>query len=339
MLWTLVGQTWRFPVASEASSGTDILKVNLSPIPTLAKQRLAVESFLTARSVNQNEQGWFLLRNTLAECALISDGKDPEDCVSWTPPLEGEKEEDQFQGMDGFFERLSSAGWGTVPALKTFYYKFSLAMLEQLVVRKEPVDLIWAKIHHLPFRVNWKQVLMEMDMERAPEKERRIRWRNNRHKTRRWPSVDMKDIKQRGVPEMLLETYLQGCRWPDKLMSSTVEIELTPLFHKNYEATERRKMTPGLLRRIGDEIHEKTDTILKLYQAFCKASEVSWVRLVSLKLPKSQIKPSEPKIDRADRPWDLGTTYGVVSPVDGSLIDSDVTAVENSTEQTPRTGG
>lgn len=336
MLWTLVGPHWRHPIIAEPSSGTDILKANLTPIPTLAKQKLAVEAFLTERSINHNEQGWFLMKNVLLNCALPSDGKDPEDCVSWTPSvIEGETAEGVLRGMDGYFERASGSGWGSVAALKTIYWKFCLWMLEQLVFRKQPIDLVWCKLHSIPFRKNWLQVLMQMDMAKSSKwVESKLNWRTVYR--RKFPTNDKKAMLKRGLPDLLMDTHLQGIESRQTRLSRSIEVELTPLFWDNLRYAESLPSYPGKLRGRAEEIINKQNTILALYIAFVEESKHPFVLISGNRLPQSGQGKWCGNQNLTRRYWpisDLDTVYDSTEEtesVEGSLVDPNVELREMS---------
>lgn len=329
MLWTLVGDYWRHPVVSEPSSGTDILKVNLAPIPILAKQKAAVEAFLTEHSINHNEQGWFILKHHLADCALNSEGMDPEDCVSWTPEvLEMPSTEGSLRGMDKFFERLSGAGWGTVAALKTFYFRFSVAMLEQLVFHKQPIDLVWCKIHSIPYRKNWMQVLMQLDMVDCDKWDEYI-FKRRKFYRRRFPTNDKKAMVKRGLPDLLLDTHLLGIESRQTRLSRSIEVELTPLFWENLRYAESLPSYPGKLRCRAEEIMEKQNTILALYAAFIQESRNPFVVIRGNRLPQSGKGRWCGNQDQARRVLaisNLPVAYGATKDtesVEGSVVDED----------------
>lgn len=335
MLWTVIGQTWRFPCVSEPSSGTDILKVNLAPIPTLRKQKAAVEAFLTEHSINQNEQGWFLMKNVLYNCALNSEGKDPEDCVSWTPSvIEGETTEGALRGMDRFFDRLSGAGWGSVAALKTIYFKFVLAMLEQLVFRKESIDLVWCKLHIVPFRKNWMQVLMQLDMAKSG------RWieikqggvksatgGRRSHFRREFQSSQKIAMVNRGVPDLLMDTHLQGIESRQTRLSRSIEVELTPMYWQNLRYADSLPSYPGKLRCRAEEIENKQHTILSLYAAFVEESKHPFVTIRGNRLPQSGKGIWCGNLPNSGKTWAISDSDPVydsteeTESVEGSVVD------------------
>lgn len=329
MLWTLIGQTWRHPVVSEPTSGTDILKVNLANVPTLRKQKAAVEAFLTEHSVNHNEQGWFMLKHHLADCALCSNEMDPEDCVSWTPEvIEMPSTEGSLRGMDKFFERLSGAGCGTVAALKTFYWLFCKSMLEQLVFHKQPIDLVWCKLHSIPYRRNWMQVLMQMDMVKC-DKWTDYGLRGKRCFRRKYPSNDLKAMVKRGVPDMLMDTHLLGIESRQTRLSRSIEVELTPLFWENLRHAESFRSNGGKLRSRAEEILDKQNTILALYAAFVQESKNPFVVIRGNRLPQSGTFRWNGNLPNTHGPWavsNLDIAYDSTKEtesIEGAVVDED----------------
>lgn len=328
MMWRLIGPTWTFPVVEVSASG-DVILVQPANIPTLNAQKTAVEAFLRSKSYKEAPPAFWLVRNELAKIALLFEG-DPEEAVSWVPTPKHQISPD-VDGMETMFHRISAGGWGSIPALKTLYAVFCRALLEQLVLRQQPVDLGFCKLHSLPLRANWKHVLMEMDWEATEGRQNRVGKRGGKVKRRIWPPCDLGSLISRRMDRMLFDNQLTGVK--DFDLSRTIEVELKPVFKEALYERERQTFKPGKLRRAANEIADKTQQILRIYAAFVEASTLPYVLFREGELPKSGFGKWTGNVLEHDVPFDLDIVFsasGEKKSVQADLVDPDANVSEMS---------
>lgn len=162
-LWTLRYDHWTLPL--HVTPGDNGMMLALPALPLLPKQTKAVEYVLDKIAFSHLEEGWYVELRMLVQYAQPSPGVDPEDCVRWLPPRFKEETRLEFRDMEGFFESIASAGWFKSPkAAELIFAVFCRHMMHWLTYRKRKVDLGFCRLVPLPFRANWKELILSWQM-------------------------------------------------------------------------------------------------------------------------------------------------------------------------------
>lgn len=161
-LWTLSFDHWTLPITVEHPAENGVVLVKPSPIALLVKQRAAIEYFLDKTCYRRTDDGWWMEIKQLSDYAVQEFGdKDPEECVRWIPPKFVEEKRPDCPEMEGFFEQVASSGWFKSPkTAEIIFQAFCKQMVFQLAVKRKGVDLGFCKLLPLPYRANWKEVLL-----------------------------------------------------------------------------------------------------------------------------------------------------------------------------------
>lgn len=155
-LYELVGAGWRFPVWVRWVKPT-LAEVLVAEIPTLLKQKEAVETALRAGSSHREGKGWYFSKRNLQATALRSLFTEPEDVVIW-----GRLENNALVKTDFVAAYCESrdAVVRNANSLAVIWDSLCKFMLEWMVFQNQTVDFGFARMDALCARANWKNVLM-----------------------------------------------------------------------------------------------------------------------------------------------------------------------------------
>jgi hypothetical protein len=162
MLWVLRESHWRLPIEVGLDEAR-IATVRLPKMPWLKAQRTAVNTVLDRLAFSKGEDAcWFVIGEVLDQHCDGTDKTDPEECVAWSPNVYGEYPVDNMpSGVQWVVEQLVVAGLARTSAAAWLLYQAVCRFwMQQLVNRDEAIDLLFCKLHPMPYRVNWKTVLL-----------------------------------------------------------------------------------------------------------------------------------------------------------------------------------
>lgn len=145
--------------------------VRLPAIPWLKEQRRLVIERLDQLAFNKNGEEWFVIGQQLDQECDGCTSDDPETVVRWNPPLHDGVTPSARPACDWLIEQMLLVGLArTEKAARLIYQAMCRLFLQQLINRNESVDLLFCKIHPLPYRVNWKNVLLDLNVRRVGER-------------------------------------------------------------------------------------------------------------------------------------------------------------------------
>lgn len=160
-LWEINTEVWSLPINIEWI-GDDYAYVDLGAgVPLLNLQYRTLKMAFDEYGYEENDRICITKMNLL-QIATKSHEEDPEMVVRWTPrknPLEEAPNESDEE--DEFLEQLVNCGWfKDLASIKSFWSALCKHMMHWTIVQKKTIDLKFARITCLPFRPNWKEMLL-----------------------------------------------------------------------------------------------------------------------------------------------------------------------------------
>jgi hypothetical protein len=258
-LWTCRYDHWALPVTVESPNESGIVLVKLAAIALLQKQLAAADYFFSKICYRKDLElgGWWVELAQLSQYAhKEAPGTYPEDCVRWAPALFREEvREGDFKDMEGFFEQFAAAGWFKTPkSAELIFHAFCKHMMYWLCVKRTAVDLGFCRILPLPFRVNWKEVLLY----RIMGKRTGIKY--------------VGDVRNRFRPEMLHFTDLLAARKGKRAVMWTLEILPKKWWYETSLKKEERRRIKELNSLywldVGKDVGNATEDATKCFMAY-----------------------------------------------------------------------
>lgn len=172
-IWKLVNDYWALPLGVEWPEGQrDVAFVRLGGgIQLLQCQREAGEEKLLASKAERLHGGKFrILAIDLKKVAEPTKLDDPEMVVEWRPwprVVRYANKGGPASSMDNvnnraeFIHEFCKTGWIMDPLQAEITWNaFARHCLHWLLVESRPVDLGFIRLHALPYRPNWKEIVM-----------------------------------------------------------------------------------------------------------------------------------------------------------------------------------
>lgn len=165
-LWAVRGPYWALPLAVDWIEQTDSANVRAG-IPLLDIQRDILFQTLQAAGAERIQGRWTITRARLDVVASKEDCPNPELLVEWNPayrirfrkPWRQADGEDR-KNRDEFFHEFVKLGLvRSALSAEVIFFAFCRHMLHWLVNERKVVDLGFCKLHSLPFRPQWKELL------------------------------------------------------------------------------------------------------------------------------------------------------------------------------------
>ena len=162
-LWTVRGSSpvlWRIPFYvtwnEKAPEGALFSAVPLLKIQQAAADRVMRENGRRVKGM------WMMTRADLRKVGeLAKDGTDPETLLVWERPRTAKQpryRSTKFRERDDFLDALYLLGVGqSQEEVAHWWYLFCNHALDWVINKERPVDMFFAKITPLPFRVNWQE--------------------------------------------------------------------------------------------------------------------------------------------------------------------------------------
>lgn len=264
-LWELVSQLWSLPLSVEWHFQDDVALVRLGHgLPLLECQRREGCALLD-RVGERTGNRWSIPRGNLLTVARISDKTNPEDVLRWELGRPKVIEEDPDPGQkrhdETFYAECAKAGIVPSPkAAEILHRSFCKVALHCLVNLHIPVNMMYAILYAVPYRVNWQaMVFRKMNLRKPPE-----------------------------LQEALLDPRLLA--WPRGADETqwTLGVEYRPMWRNMVAKAEQRAR--DLFRQIHnanylvylvDTIKHLMPTTKRLYGQWIREIEVPYVSLVA----------------------------------------------------------
>lgn len=308
-LWTVRYDHWSLPIhVTPNESG--MVGVSPAPIPLLPKQRWEIERFLDKNAFSHTEDGWYLDIRMLSQYASPErPGVEAEDCVRWAPPRYKEEIRLNFRDMEGFFESMASAGWFQNPkSAEIVFAAFCRHMMHWLTVRRKSIDLGFCRLVPLPFRANWKEMLLSWQMrpKRGKASVKGLK------KTFRDHLLRCNGLL--GVRPNSLRTRKAGIVWSLECVpqawwhKATADIEGARL----YRMWRKESTTRVYWLEVGRKMREAEEDARAAYFTYVAQIGAPTVQMVENLLSYNLVPdPQQSKTYYIDCPWPLGNHYQI----------------------------
>lgn len=271
-IWKLTGPWWQIPLKVKPLNET-ICEVRPGGIPLLDSQREMAER--TLQALGQRHGCRFLMAMAALETVATRSDKSPEELLVWHPPEAMPDEpalkfvrQETNDFINAWFEKYACRRLRNTAEAVYLYNSFCTHMLDWLVNRNEPVDLLFCRLHPQPFRSYWKNITFELDVTKDHE------WFQNGEVHRGHPCR----VRNLPIPVERISWCIfnaknvRMCRWSGR-MDWTLDVELMPLWEETTRQleTNRHKLYPkwkDYWYSVMDVILRRLSDSLRLYEKF-----------------------------------------------------------------------
>lgn len=176
-LWTISTNYWRLPISVEWPEGqSDVAFVRIGHgLQLLPSMRAAVDTVLDP--VSEKTGGKYrVMAADLKRIAQPSEEEDPEKVIEWRQwnhnvryrkALKSDSE--RVKARDEFFHEFCKSGWMMDPVqAEILWNAFCRHIAHWLLNEQRPVDFGLFDLYAMPYRPNWKEIVLAWQME-TPE--------------------------------------------------------------------------------------------------------------------------------------------------------------------------
>lgn len=161
--YKILGAWWCLPVRARWIDQNDVAEITAA-IPLLQCQLAVLKE--TFKDSNYDGTAFWVLRNRLESVGAPIGETELESCVIWHPPpakvtIRPDTDPDTEAMLSdlvsrGFFKSVEQAD-----ALRRVFLK---AIVDTLLNKKKPVDMLFFRLWPVPYRANWKTIIMGRDL-------------------------------------------------------------------------------------------------------------------------------------------------------------------------------
>lgn len=278
-IWIVSYEDWSLPVQVQWLEQSDVASVNLCPtVPLLGLQTKALKDRLSMLGEFRNESWWIL------KTVLNANGKkitgDPELFVVWRP-IEARvkyRSGEQNKNRDEFFAEYARTGIINDPGkAEVVFISFQKHMISWMLNHQRPVDLGFCDLYPVPYRPNWKQLLLQrVQGLRAAGRLKHLTNRDMAQMT-----VE-KMVKEGIADEMIDPKFLFWCK-KDGHMYWSIEARPRSMWWRMVKAVEMAKKNKRhgalYLESVADTMKRCLPHSLELYVAHLHQISIPFVRL------------------------------------------------------------
>lgn len=239
-VWTLTDTRWRLPVIVIFRNETDIAAVQIpepEEVALIKKMKKLIAERLQSNCMNSQNGEWYFMRADLLKIAKPYEGLDIEDTIEWRPAMgtlvnrgsTRNKPIEQVLETDDFLKPLVASGFfKTIEGSEMQWNIFMSRVMDRLINDQKPVHLGFCRIYAVPYRVNWKQILLQWDRCKF--------WKNGRKSPDAIASMQERKVAHSMIEERLTAWNVEnfGIEW-------TLEIVPTTQWHKLVRDAEEAK--------------------------------------------------------------------------------------------------
>lgn len=287
-IWKLKSLNWVIPLSVEFEDQTDVAKVRIGGgIHLLPKMREEAESYLEWIG-NKRGPHWWIPTVQLLKMAEPTD-EAPEDVLRWNMPQktdfkwrvpdgrskkEIETNREEFENRELIFGAMVQAGFFNTPEeAEVKYNAFCKCMLDVLVNKQKFVDLGFCRLYPVPYRVNWKQILLQKTVSKIEKKRRKGK--------RRYTALGE-------VLEEFLNNQLLAYNQQSKVINWTLEVDPQDLWFKMVRTAElaRKKYRKHMYwLNLVETLKRLLPYSIHVYKKFLAQEKYPWVRIHGRDLP------------------------------------------------------
>ncbi len=256
-LWEIRGSHWVLPVLVERH--TDVAYVTLAPIPMLGIQRAVLINAIEQVSVNRVEDSYVVPFGPWCDIAEKSKQDNAEQVVEWNRVagervyLPGNPDLDTFAA-----DWLVHSGYSFSKASAvTLHLSIFSHMMHWLVNLHRPVDVLFAVIHPLQMRRNWKEIIYGQA------------WQSGKDVSKTMP-----------LPADLGQSYMVQyrsgvCQWHLELSESNAYRQAM----ETAENKRRRRLNGNYFKSVCRTIMSQAARAIRIYKEFTQHEGASIVQL------------------------------------------------------------
>lgn len=256
-LWILRHDHWAAPISVEWPDQEDVAAVRIGTgVQLTSIHRKAAEEFLRTIAEKRDNR-WWVMRGDLQKFAQPVKNGDPERCVEWKPYASRRITPRDTPEQDEFIsEFVRNTNFFKSPAeAKVVWFAFCKHCLHWMLNKQRSVDMLFCQLMPLPFRPNWKQIVMQMDF--------RLKRISPNQQT-------MTKMVERKVHKLMLDNHL--IFW-DKSMSQilwSIEVRHSAMWYRMVQAVESekkriRKGTKAYIAEVVDSMKRALPNAIRAY--------------------------------------------------------------------------
>lgn len=234
-VWEIFGPWWKLPVRVRWIDQNDVAAISFcEDLPLLQCQQEVIKDLF--KNELFRDDCWWVHRKTLERVGHIATQDNLELTVVWRPPpATVTARPNKDPELEEFLARLVEIGYfKSIEQADAIRRIFCKAMLDQLLNQKKPVDLLFCKLWPVPYRPNWKQVILQRDIAAKPSEavkvsEERVRERIDQH------------LESGAILAMVpTKVKVGGCPTAADRILWTLDVEYYTVWWKMVAAVEKR---------------------------------------------------------------------------------------------------
>lgn len=296
-LWQISGGWWRLPFWVEKDNDSAAM---VPAVPMLGRWVEVVDGFLESRGVKEKGR-WLISVHELSNIGSPSN-KEPEALVVWNPEDERRKQAKVptfevriSEAADAFLtDFVQKSGMIQPQELRLLWRALEKHALDWMINRERPLDLGFVVLHPIPYRANWKQIVLGWFPKFG------LGWRRLSKAKRRL------FLYESGIAESLLNPDLFSFNQKEDLIYWHIDVQYKKPWWKNVLAHERKKRRlkgpSGYAKNVFDSCKRLLDRNLALFTDFhsqmarpsakCFDGGVAGVIRLAPFIPKKGIRPT-----------------------------------------------
>lgn len=164
------GPGFRIPF-NVIDSGSAIVRAWLPDVSLTERQKEKLTAVLNEAAFNVSDRGWFMFETKVPGRAIEGFDKDPEDFLLWVPEAfdaAGYSPENPDEFYLSFFQKTGTMVIDSPEGVRSILYWLCAHMLDWMGNKGKPIDLYFCKLHPMPYRINWKNILIYWDKKAPP---------------------------------------------------------------------------------------------------------------------------------------------------------------------------
>lgn len=281
-LWELVGTYFRLPIIVRWNDV--VAQIQPASIPMLRRQETAMNELLS-EFCKESEGMFYAVRADLAAYAIPSTASDPEEIVQWTPqapkitvPHEETEPEGEWRASE-FAAEYCASKYSIIRdklIVDAVYVSFCRFMLDQLLNKRKPVDLMFCEIIPFMFRKNWVGVMANRDCNSCGPLRKGCKRRTKVGKFSRDPEIMIK----RGLHECLIDEKLLGWDEDHRVPVWSLHVAQKPSFRtmaRKVEMARRRRLKSHYFAWVLTQMKAQLPSALDYYSAFLEEARLPFV--------------------------------------------------------------
>lgn len=254
MIWVLQNEQFATPLVGQSTENNTV-QVTIADVPLVKKHRLMTEQELDRLCFKKDGSTWYLTNEVLGAVAMPDNNcTDPEDHVRWVPNRTARKDIKFYNDkMDEFFDNMVQRGLVKTRSAAQFMYLQMCDLMLQWLLANRKLNLGFCDISALPYRVNWRESLLHLDL---------LYWKNKAYKL---PTMRKNAVSARIKP-LLYNANLFSVAPKTRFVRWHLFIK--PKAAWNTSATMReleRRKRPFYYSETIDKLRSKIDEIIAFY--------------------------------------------------------------------------